>query len=78
LSKGTKTAVTRNASLPLLAFALPNGQNLGWNYFAPRHPSPAHAKTSYALLPHRPALFCPFSPEAVLLTILGDNESLCK
>jgi len=53
------------------AFALQNGQNLGWNYFAPRLLSPAHAKTSYALQPHSPALFCPFSPEAVLLTIWG-------
>jgi len=35
----------------------------------------AHAKTSYALQPHCPALFCPFSPEAVLLTILGDERS---
>jgi hypothetical protein len=52
-----------------LAFALQNGQNLGWNYFAPVRFPHAHAKTSYALPSHNPALFCPFSPEAVLLTI---------
>ncbi|MCS3734845.1 hypothetical protein [Mucilaginibacter dorajii] len=51
----------------LRAFALQNGQNLGWDYFALTLISPA-AKTPYALPPHSPALFCPFSPEAVLLT----------
>jgi hypothetical protein len=56
------------------ASALQNGQNLGWNYFAPRLLSHAHAKTSYALQPHHPALFCPFSPEAVLLTLWGTRE----
>jgi len=51
------------------ASALQNGQNLGWNYFALARQAPTHAKTSYALQPHSPALFCPFSPEAVLLTL---------
>jgi hypothetical protein len=49
------------------ASALQNGQNLGWDYFALTHIAPA-AKTPYALQPHGPALFCPLSPEAVLLT----------
>jgi hypothetical protein len=67
-SSQQKCFFARNAS------ALQNGQNLGWNYFAPRLLSRAHAKTSYALLPHSPALFCPFSPEAVLLTLWGTRE----
>ncbi|WP_184542326.1 hypothetical protein [Mucilaginibacter sp. FT3.2] len=49
------------------AFALQNCQNRGWNYFALTLFALA-AKTSYALPPHSPALFWPFSPEAVLLT----------
>jgi hypothetical protein len=53
----------------LKASALQNEQNLGWNYFAPSHLPHARAKTSYALQPHSPALFCPFSPEACLLTV---------
>jgi hypothetical protein len=35
---------------------------------------PMHAKTSYALQPHNPSSFCPFSAEAVLLTFL-ENKS---
>ncbi|GAA3967149.1 hypothetical protein [Mucilaginibacter dorajii] len=54
----------------LKAFALQNGQNLGWDYFALALLCPA-AKTPYALPTHNPALFCPFSPEAVLLALLG-------
>jgi hypothetical protein len=50
-----------------VAFALQNGQNLGWDYFALTPITPA-AKTPYALQPHNPTLFCPFSAEAVLLT----------
>jgi hypothetical protein len=52
------------------AFALQNGQNRGWDYFALTLFTPT-AKTPYALQPHSPALFCPFSPEAVLLTTWG-------
>jgi hypothetical protein len=50
------------------AFTPQNGQNLGWDYFAPVHSAPT-TKTPYALPLHNPALFCPFSPKAVLLTI---------
>jgi hypothetical protein len=58
------------------AFALQNGQNLGWNYlplcFAAQ--AAASGKTSYALQPHYPPSFWPFSPEAVLLTLWGKRE----
>jgi hypothetical protein len=75
-----KQKVPKNSShqkcfFALGAFALQNGQNLGWNYFAPRLLSPAHAKTSYACSRTKPALFCPFSPEAVLLTIWGNTTA---
>ncbi|MDN3582860.1 hypothetical protein [Mucilaginibacter flavus] len=55
------------------AFALQNGQNLGWDYFALARFVPT-AKTPYALPTHSPASFCPFSPEAVLPTLLGRRE----
>ncbi|GAA3976213.1 hypothetical protein GCM10022210_28630 [Mucilaginibacter dorajii] len=57
----------------LKAFALQNGQNLGWDYFALTRQVPA-AKTPYVLPPHCPASFCPFSPEAALLTLWGRRE----
>jgi len=74
LSKGTKTAVTRNASSR--SWPLPCKTGKTWaGIILPRSSfPPAHAKTSYALQPHNPALFCPFSPEAVLLTVLGDTR----
>jgi hypothetical protein len=46
------------------AFALQNGQNLGWIYFAPARSALTRAKTSYALPPHHPSSFWTFSPEA--------------
>jgi hypothetical protein len=41
----------------------------GLELFCP-HPLCPAAKTPYALLPHKPPSFCPFLPEAVLLTHL--------
>jgi len=70
-TKRTKKSSQQKCFFAARAFALQNGQNLGWNYFALARISSAHAKTSYALQPHNPALFCPFSPEAVLLTLWG-------
>ena len=69
-TKVTKKVVTRNASLPHMAFVRQTGQNQGCNYFAPlRSHNPAlQQKLAMPLQPHRPPLFCPFSPEAVLLT----------
>jgi len=67
--KGPKNSSQQKCFFALGAFALRNGQNLGWNYFALARQASAHAKTSYALQPHSPALFCPFSPEAYLLTV---------
>jgi len=39
-------------------------------------PSRASVKISYALQPHRPALFCPFLAEAVGLTGVGVQQLL--
>lgn len=76
LSKGTKTAVSRNASLRSWPLPCKTGKTWAGIIF-PRGSFPsAHAKTSYALLPHSPALFCPFSPEAVLMT--GEKKSFHK
>jgi hypothetical protein len=72
--KGPKNSSQQKCFFAALAFAPQNGQNLGWNYFAPKHFPHSHAKTSYALPPHSPALFYPFSPEAVLLTIGARRE----
>jgi len=69
--KAPKNSSQQKCFFALGAIALQNAQNLGWNYFAPARLVHARAKTSYALQPHNPALFCPFSPEAVLLTLWG-------
>ncbi|MDN3580006.1 hypothetical protein [Mucilaginibacter flavus] len=58
--------------MPLRAFALQNGQNLGRDYFALTLLAP-YCKNSYAPPPHRPPSFCPFSPEAVLQTHLASR-----
>jgi hypothetical protein len=75
--KVTKRLVSRNASLPHLAFALQIGQNHGLLNLT---------STSFAqfptlrqgllmpLQPHYPASFCPLSPEAYLLT--GEKKSI--
>ncbi|WP_184542318.1 hypothetical protein [Mucilaginibacter sp. FT3.2] len=73
--KGPKNSSQQKCFFAHRAFALQNGQNLGWNYFALTLFALA-AKTSYALPPHNPALFWPFSPEAVLLT--GNREAFVK
>jgi hypothetical protein len=67
LIKSNQKSSQQKCFFALMASALQNRQNLGWNYFALTLLTPA-AKTSYALPPHCPALFWPFSPEAVLLT----------
>jgi hypothetical protein len=48
----------------------------GLELFCPYPRRPTHAKTSYALQPHHPPLFCPFSPEAALLTLCGKTRIL--
>ncbi|MCS3732612.1 hypothetical protein [Mucilaginibacter dorajii] len=73
--KGPKNSSQQKCFFAPKAFALQNGQNLGWNYFALSLISPA-AKTSYALPPHSPASFWPFSPEAALLT--GNRKAFVK
>jgi hypothetical protein len=73
--KGPKNSSQQKCFFAALAFALQNGQNLGWDYFAPMHFAP-HRKNSLCPAFHNPALFCPFSPEAVLLTIWGQRK-LC-
>jgi hypothetical protein len=67
LIKSNQKSSQQKCFFALKASALQNRQNLGWDYFALALIFPA-AKTPYALPPHSPALFCPFSPEAVLLT----------
>jgi len=74
MSTNKKQTTANNSSqqkcfFALGAIALQNGQNLGWNYFALARQASARAKTSYALQSHSPASFCPFSPEACLLTV---------
>jgi hypothetical protein len=71
--KGPKNSSQQKCFFAALAFALQNDQNLGWNYLplcfaAQAVPS---GKTSYALPPHRPPSFCPFSPEASSADTLG-------
>jgi len=59
--------------LPHKAFALQIRQNHGLQLFArlrSRNPY-ASAKLAVPLQPHRPAWFCPLSPEAYLLTGKG-------
>jgi hypothetical protein len=73
LIKSNQKSSQQKCFFTLKASALQNGQNLGWDYFALTLISLA-AKTPYALPPHNPALFCPFSPEAVLLT----EDVFCK
>jgi hypothetical protein len=53
-----------------LGLTLQNGQNLGRKLLPRASPRIARAsvKISYALQPHSPPLFCPFSAEAVGLT----------
>jgi hypothetical protein len=59
--------VSRNASLR--SRPLPCKTDKTWaGIILPLPAYLPHAKTSYALQPHSPTLFCPFSPEAVLLT----------
>ncbi|WP_419699830.1 hypothetical protein [Mucilaginibacter sp. NFX135] len=69
-TKVTKKAVSREASLPHVAFALQTGQNHGLQLFALLRTAqfPASAKLAMPLQPHKPPLFCPLSPEAYLLT----------
>jgi hypothetical protein len=74
IQKGPKRSSQQKCFFALKASALQKRQNLGWNYFALTRFAPA-AKTPYALPPHCPALFCQFSPEAVLLT-LWEYENL--
>jgi len=66
-TKVTKKSSQQKGFFAARAFALQNGQNRGWDYFALAHIAPT-AKTPYALQPHRPPSFWPFSPEAALLT----------
>jgi hypothetical protein len=61
--KGPKNSSQQKCFFALGAFALQNGQNLGWNYFAPARLTHARAKTSYAPQPHSPALFARFHPK---------------
>ena len=59
---------------------LQNRQNLGWKHLplaSPRIPN-ASVKISYALQPHRPPLFCRFSPEAYLLSGFSWIEGVSK
>jgi hypothetical protein len=53
-----------------VAFALQNGQNLGWNLFTLCFAALGlrFSKNFLCLQPHWLALFCPFSSEAVGLT----------
>ncbi|WP_439699042.1 hypothetical protein ACFGVS_13635 [Mucilaginibacter sp. AW1-7] len=66
-------AVSRNA-FAARAFALQNGQNLGWIYFAPVRSALTRAKTSYALPPHHPPSFWPLSPEAPSADTFGTTR----
>jgi hypothetical protein len=68
--KVTKDQVSREASLPHLAFAPQIRQNLGLQTIAPLRSCKATLLQIFAMpFPsHRPPLFCLISPEAVLLT----------
>jgi hypothetical protein len=70
-TKVTKKAVSREASLPHMAFALQTRQNHGLLLFCPtsfaRFPT-LQQKLAMPLQPHEPPSFYPISPEAVLLT----------
>jgi hypothetical protein len=60
-----------------LAFALQIGQNHGLQLFCATsfaHFPVLQQKLAMPLLPHRPPLFCPLSPEAYLLT--GEKKPL--
>jgi len=70
-TKVTKKAVSREASLPHMAFAPQIRQNHGLQLFcatAFAYFPPLQQKLAMPLQPHRPASFCPLSPEAYLLT----------
>jgi hypothetical protein len=70
IQKEPKNQVSKKASLPHMAFAPQIGQNHGLESFAQlrsRRPL-ASAKVPMPLPRARPPLFCPLSPEAVLLT----------
>jgi hypothetical protein len=66
--KSNQKSSQQKCFFALRASALQNAQNLGWNYFAPA--TLAHYRQKLPMPRSRtiPALFCPFSPEAVLLT----------
>jgi len=54
-----------------MAFTQQTGQNHGLQLFCAtlfHHNPTLQQKLAMSLQPHRPALFCPLSPEAVLLT----------
>jgi len=70
-TKVPKKAFSRNASLPHMASAPQIRQNHGLQLFCATsfaHFPPLQQKLAMPLQPHRPALFCPLSPEAYLLT----------
>jgi hypothetical protein len=75
-TKVTKRAVSRNASLRSRPLPCKTDKTWAGIILPPSAWSHARAKTSYALLPHNPALFRPFSPEAILLAVLGTMRAL--
>ena len=67
--KVTKNQVSRNASLPHMAFTPANQAKPGLQNLALLRSHIARLrKFRYALQPHRPPLFCLISPEAARLT----------
>ncbi|QHS56657.1 hypothetical protein GWR56_14310 [Mucilaginibacter sp. 14171R-50] len=69
-TKEAKIQVSKKASLRTRPLPCKAGRTTGWNllpHASPHMPS-ASAKFPNALATHNPPLFCPFSPEAGLLT----------